>query len=109
MVIVRDRSCPTREYLEALTETDRKKVWALLQRTSQYGPPRNDQKFKKLIGPIMEFKSYQDRLLCFFAGPRRIVITHGCKKKRDRASPEDIKRSEQLMGEYLESRTERGN
>ncbi|MPZ48261.1 MAG: hypothetical protein GEU75_02940 [Dehalococcoidia bacterium] len=101
--IVRNGVCLARAYMDGneLTDIDRKRLWALISRTAQVGPPFNDEKFKKVEGPIFEFKSYQDRLLCFFDGERRIVITHGCKKKTNRARKEEITRALTLRAEYF--------
>jgi phage-related protein len=105
LALVRGGRCLTREYLESLQESDRKKVLALLRTTAKAGsPPGNPEKFSKLETPIYEFKSYQDRFPCFFDGQGRILITHGFRKKKNRTPKEEISRALNLRASYLESK-----
>ena len=96
------KRCFAQEYLESLPERDRKKLMALLRRASQYGPRKNKQKFRKLEGDIFEFKSFQDRLYWFYQPNNTIVLTHGSRKKADRADRAEIDRATDLMSRYLE-------
>ena len=105
LAVVRNGTCLAREYIdERLTTADKTKIWALLARIAEHGPPKNGQKFNHLTGSLYEFKSFQDRLPCFYDGPGRIVITHGCKKKKDRTPKNEIQRGLTLMTEYLEEK-----
>ena len=81
--IVKDGVCLAREYIDARTDADRKKLIALLERASYHGPPHNKEKFKKVVDDIFEFKSFQDRLLCFYDGRARIVPANACTKKKE--------------------------
>jgi phage-related protein len=104
LAIVRGGTCLAIEYIQNLQDPPRKKVLALLSKTAQDGrPPPNREKFDKLAGPLLEFKSYQDRLPCFYDGPARIVITHGFQKKKNRTPKEQIERALRLRAEYQES------
>ena len=100
-ILLQDGSCPAEDFLGSLQERDYKRLLSLLERTAQSGLPRNSQKFKKLEGAIFEFKSYQDRLLCFFLPGQVVVATHGVKKKRERASRTEIDRAKRLRGDFL--------
>jgi hypothetical protein len=91
-------------YIEGLQEPDRKKIVALLDRTAEFGPPQNLEKFRAVKGDLMEFKSFQDRLFCFFDGPRVLVLTHGVRKQRNRHSAADIRRAETLREAYIRSK-----
>jgi len=93
--------CRAEDYIKGLNETDRKRLIALLEHTAEHGPPTNREKFQKLDGDIFEFKSYQDRILCFFQPRKVLVLTHGFRKKKDRAPKEEIERAERLRKEYL--------
>jgi phage-related protein len=95
-------SCPAEEYISNLLEADKKKVFALLERTAAHGPPHNEQKFRKVEGDLFEFKSFQDRLLCFFQPNSVIILTHGFRKKRERIPRGEIQRAERLRRQYLE-------
>jgi hypothetical protein len=97
-------TCLAIEYIEGLILKDKKRMLALLQRTADHGPLGNIQKFRQLTRDIFEFKSYQDRVLCFFDGEHRIVLTHGYKKKQDKADPVEIQRAERLRAAYLDSK-----
>jgi phage-related protein len=105
LAIVQNGSCFTREYLGGLTEVDRRRAFSLLQFTAELGPRKNREKFNSLGDGLFEFKSYQDRLAWFYDGVSRIVITHGWKKKRDKAPKSEIDRARRLRAEYQESRT----
>ncbi len=104
LAIVVNGECLVRQYVSGLTPSEKKKIWALLERTGDHGTPKNTQKFNHLEGDLYEFKSFQDRLFCFFDGVGRIVITHGWKKKRDRATKEEIQRSFRLMKDYRDAK-----
>ena len=104
LAIQSDSGCLAVEYIQGLEESDRKRVLALLDRAAGYGPPANIEKFRKLTGDIYEFKAFQDRLLCFFDGKHRIVLTHGYKKKRNKADPDEIRRADRLRTAYLGSK-----
>lgn len=106
MCIVRNGHPLAIDYLETLAETDAAKVAAFLQRTTQIGPLRySDEKSKKLTDQLFELKpTSQVRLLYFFDGPRRIVITHGFTKKRGKTPPREIDRALELRGAYMEER-----
>jgi phage-related protein len=91
-----DGRCYVIEFIEQLELDEQAKLLSLLERTADYGPPRNTEKFKKLGGDIWEFKSYQVRILCF------IIATHGFKKKRDKTPKREIERAERMREEYLE-------
>lgn len=96
-----ESTCPAEEYINQLQEPDRKKLLALLKFTADNGPPKNPEKFHKVEGALFEFKSFQDRLLCFFQPYRVIIVTHGFRKKKDRIPPGDIDRAERLRREFL--------
>jgi len=95
--------CWAQEYISTLQPSDRKRLVSLLSRTVDHGPPRNREKFKKLEGEIFEFKSYQDRLLCFFDGRNVLIVTHGYRKKSNKAPKSEIERAAALRAAYLET------
>lgn len=97
-------TCPVQEYIDSLEASKQKKIMALLQHTADQGPPRNTKKFKKLEDKIMEFKSFQDRILCAFDEARKIILILGFTKKRDKAPREEIERAKGLLKAYLDRR-----
>ncbi len=92
--------CLVQEFIEGLNEPDKQKVLALLQRSADNGPPKNKEKFNHLKDKIFEFKSYQMRLLCFFATDKVILLTHGFIKKKDKTPREEIERAKSLKASY---------
>ncbi len=99
--LVVNGKCLTKDFVEGLEESDRKKVIALLKRAADFGLPKNTEKFKSLKNSgIYEFKSYQVRILCFFDREKVIILTHGFIKKRNKTPGREITKAEKLMKEY---------
>jgi hypothetical protein len=94
-----------REFLEELERNqppEYRRVVALLLAVASNGPPRNIQKYRAISGvsgQLAELKGHQARIMCFFDGPRRIVLTHGFLKKRAR-EPDEIQRAVRLRDAY---------
>ena len=113
-LVTDDGECSVVSFLESLTPADRKQIEALLTFTSIHGPPRNEEKSRKIEGAenLYEFKSFQDRILYFYdgrdeGGVGRIVMVNGFKHKDKRARRVDraqLERAESLRGEYLDGR-----
>ena len=95
-----DGSCPAREFLEGLSDSDESKVANLFRWMADHGEIKNGQKFKRLDGPIWEFKSHQIRIPCFQDGTIW-VLTHGFRKKSDQAPKSEVARAHDIHSEYL--------
>lgn len=89
------------EHIQELTPSDRSRVLALLHRVAEVGPPTNVRQNRKLEGHILELKSAQTRLLYFFDGPHRIVVTHAFTKKQQKLPRRELDRANRLRDEYL--------
>ena len=79
-----DRACQVEGHLEALDLRDQKRVAALLSVSADLGPPRNQEKCRKLKGEnFWEFKAGQQRIFWCYdpLGARRIILLHGFTKK----------------------------
>jgi len=52
--------------------------------------------------PFFEFKSFQDRLPCYFSTTRRgvVTVTHGFPKKGNRIPKSEMKKAERIKTEY---------
>ena len=87
-----DGNCPTYDFLETLSASNRRKVDHLFQLMGEKGQIKNKERFKKLEGTngIFEFKSHQIRLLCFLVGSK-VVICRAVMKKRDLHAEQDIR------------------
>ena len=105
VAIVEDSGrCPVAEFLERLSDADRRKVFLLFELFCQVGEIRNTEKFRKEIAKIWCFKSYQVRVFCFFqpAAPRRrLVLTHGVKKKQDRMPKAELERAQRYYNNFI--------
>ena len=73
-----------REFVQGLEKNQQDQVKALLKRVAEHGLPSNIQQFRRFHDHpnLAEFKRSGVRLICFFDGPGRIVITHGFKEDR---------------------------
>lgn len=99
VLVIDGRSQPA-EFLDSLASVDAKRLDGLLRRVGSSGPPKNIQKNRKLDDDIWELKSFQQRLLYFRAGARRIVITNGFTKKQQKTPAQEIERAKRLLAEY---------
>lgn len=99
--VLPDRRSPAKEFLDGLDEGDLAKLTSLFQRMADEGKIWNREQFKKLEGPIFEFKSFKIRMPCFRSGCQW-VLTHGFWKKKDKIEPVEISRAKRIMKEDLE-------
>ena len=69
------------------------------------GSTTNDQKFGDLGDGLYEFKSFQIRMPFAYAknDRRLILITHGFRKKKDKAPPAEIARARRILEEDFEA------
>ncbi len=90
------------DWLESLPETVQRKFMALFVWLGEQGRIWNERKFKHLTGSeqIFEFKVDDGRVLCFFFHGKRVILTHGFKKKGDKTPPGEIARAESLKHEF---------
>ena len=97
--------CPTAEFLDSLPSKVAQKVaWVLKLLQEMDIVPR--QYFKKLTATDeiwecrMVFGGNTYRLLCFFHGGSRVVLTHGFMKKTPKTPADEISRAEQIKADY---------
>lgn len=90
------------KFLESLSEKEQAQLAALFQRLADTGKIWNEQKFKHLEGSsnIFEFKANDNRVLCFFFVGRRVILTHGFKKRQRKTPKGEIERAENLKREF---------
>lgn len=96
-----DGSMPAKEFVEGLDVADQMKLIALFCRMARKGSISNQLQFKKIRGPIFEFKKQQMRVFCFREG-NRWLLTNGYKKKTQKLRPSEIDRAERVMQEHQE-------
>jgi phage-related protein len=93
---------PARDFVEALNDGERAKIDALFRRLGDNGWITNVEKFKKIEGTspaLYELKAFQIRMPCFFMG-RRVVVTHGFKKKKDKMPTSELVRANRIRNEH---------
>ena len=87
----RGGACPVGEYLDQLSEHQRKKIDALVTRSAEHGPPKNREQCAPLTGEdFFEFKAHQVRIFWRYAQDRRIVLFHGFTKKSNRTPKNEL-------------------
>lgn len=97
---ISENRCLVREFINGLEGSSREKLWAILKRIAEHGPPRNIEKFRVLGDSIFEIKSYHVRILCFFEKGQMIILTHGFIKKSPKTPPSEIERAKRLRYIY---------
>lgn len=85
-----------KDYFEDQRAADRAKLQALIERhcEDRFGL-RNKEKFRAEGKHVWVFKSFQHRLYCYCEGDT-VYITHGFRKKTDRALEAQLKITRRL-------------
>lgn len=107
-----DRAGHVKAYLNSLSERERKRVAALIERSAEHGPPRSKERCRKVAGEdFWEFKAYQQRIFWCYGKERQIVLLHGFTKQDDRTPKAQLtvgrRRCRQFHDE-MENKHERG-
>jgi phage-related protein len=103
--------CDTLNFLEQLEEdskSDANRLFYLITRTAEHGPPTNEQHSRSLGDGIYEFKAPNTaRLLWFYDANRIIICTHGFSGKRSsgKTPRKEIDRAKEIRKKYLEEKT----
>lgn len=91
---LRNGRSPGAEFFNSLPIGDKAKLDNLFRLFADHGQITNNEKFGVLAPGLYEFKSFQIRLPVAYAHERGLaLITHGFRKKKDRASKEEIARA----------------
>ena len=105
VAVLADRSAPAAEFLLALSDGDKAKMYALFKRLGDIGLINNKEKFKKIEGTnFYEFKSFQIRMPCFFEPGKRVIVTHGFRKQGDKIPRSEIERAIRIREQRVEMR-----
>lgn len=93
---------PAEEWLDTLPLSVQEKFAALFAWIGDHGKIWNERKFKHLTGTdqIFEFKIEANRVLCFFFFGKRIILTHGFRKKGDKAPKKEIQKAEEYKKNF---------
>lgn len=90
---------PGKEFFDALPVQDQAKLMRLFALLGDQGRINNPEKFGNLKKGFFEFKSFQVRMPCRFVPGGVVLITHGFRKKQQRAPREEIERAERIFAE----------
>ena len=94
---------PVAEYLDQLSDRQRKRVDALLKRASEKGPTRNKEQSARLAGEdFFEFKAHQVRVFWCYTPDRQIVLFHGFTKKSNSTPKNEIRIGRQRWQETID-------
>ena len=99
-------NCPVAEFLDSLPPKVAQKVTWVLKLLQELDMVPT-QYFKKLSNTDgiwecrMVFSGSTYRILCFFHGNGRLVLTHGFMKKAQRTPSEEIAQAERLKADYI--------
>lgn len=88
------------EYADNLSRSDRAKLEGLLRVMGDIGQIRNKTKFRSEGDQLYAFKPQPHRFLCFFMQGRKIIITNGFIKKRDKLPQSEKKRASSYRQDY---------
>lgn len=109
IAFARERSgeSPGEKFFDGLSHLEKAQLAQLFRilGDSNPGAPKNPEKFGVLDDGLYEFKSFQIRMPFAYAKGERglVLITHGFKKKRDKAPPEQIARAKRILQEDAEA------
>ncbi len=93
-------SMPAKEFVESLSQGEQTKLAVLFKRMADTGEIRNKEQYKKVEGDIWEFKRHQVRVMCFQVR-KRVILTHGFRKKANRTPRSEIERAKRIRAEHL--------
>jgi len=96
----RDGAVPGHEFLVGREPRWQARLLYLYKVLGDTGVIRNEEQFSKLEGDFWEFKAYQIRMICYFRPDKRVVITHGCVKKKNRIDREQLRRAARIKQDY---------
>jgi hypothetical protein len=94
-------ACPVGEFLDGLPKSDRRKLDVLFEYLGEHGKITNPEKFKKVEDGIWEFKSFQIRILCFYAPGRQVMLCNWEIKKRDNLKESTVRTARDRKQEFF--------
>lgn len=95
------------DFLESLNDDEQAQLFKLVKLMGDMGQIHNKIKFRNEGDKIYAFKPKPNRFLCFFVEGRKIIITNGFVKKKDKLPPGEKERALNHMKDY-KARTKKG-
>lgn len=100
--ILESGKMPAREFFYGLRETEQRRLFVLFQLLGDTGQIKNRELFKKVEGTeFFEFKRAQVRVICYMEQDKRVVLTHGFLKKKQKIPPAEIERARMIKKRYI--------
>jgi phage-related protein len=103
--LVVNKKCLIRDFISELEESDKKQVINLLKQRADRSHIYNQQHFRTLGDEILELKTRNGiRILCFWAGAGKLVITHGFFKSHPKMLKQEKEKSLRWLKEFRDKR-----
>lgn len=90
------------EYAGQLPKSRIAKLAQLFKMIGDVGEIRNKTKFRSEGDKIYAFKPQPHRFLCFFTAGKKIIITNGFYKDRDKLPPAEKERAVKFRSDYFQ-------
>lgn len=90
----------SKDFLDSLGRLELAKILRVIKRFADFAVIHSKEQFRKVEGPIWEFKNYQTRILMYHCDRQCIALTHGFFKKGGKIPKKEIDKANQIMGEY---------
>jgi hypothetical protein len=95
--------CPAKRFIDGLKPKEKKSLVNILNLHAEKGPITNEQKSRKLRNGIFEFKTQQgSRVLYFYSGRRRTILSHGFPKCKPGELAEEIAKAMRYRAAFEE-------
>jgi len=91
---------PGLEFFNSMDPRWQARIFSLFRRLGDAGRIENREMFRKETGEFFAFKAFQARLLCYFRADRRVVVTHGFRKKTDNIRKQEFERAGRIKDDY---------
>ena len=97
---------PGLKYFLKLTDGQRQKFYEMVIKIAEEGHLRNKTQFRYEGDGIYAFKPVPDRYLSFFTDDKKIIVTNGFVKKKNKLPIEEKKRALRLKQDYINRKRE---
>jgi phage-related protein len=97
---------PAREYLRSLETADRQVCGAMLRAVQDFGLDAPGVEKRQLEGKLWELKPDQHRIMYVLVAGPTMVVLHGCKKERRKATKADLDVARKRMKQVLEEESQ---